>query len=256
MRLVRHVATCCVLIAIACLLARPVDASTLDVAPGYDLFETDSTQTVYDGLGNLMGVPIGDYNFGGAIGLQNLGSTDTMLQRLATATPGDPTVNVAVAAMQLETVAPVNFGGFGVDNYFVTQSLTNLSSGTMTVSWDGTGLAGTFSSTLDVFYDIHKGALNGPIVYSGDALLSNASTAWSDVAPGNSTTIAGVNQFLSGTPGDPTKDFWPAAGMSQSVIGFQQVLNPTPLPEPATVLPFGLGTIGVLAIAAKRRRGV
>ena len=152
-------------------------ASTFQVAPGYDLFQTESG-TYFTGLGNLMGVPEGTYNFGGSIGVQNTGLTDTIIQRAnAVATPGSPTVPLIMDALQLETVAPVSFGGGPFGNYFITLSPTAGSTGSLTVSWDGTGFAGTFSSTLDVFFDVHFGALAGPVVYSGNLVLSQSGAA-------------------------------------------------------------------------------
>jgi len=229
-------------------------ASTFKVAPGYDLFQTDPS-TFFAGLGNLMGVPIGSYNFGGGIGVQNTGLTDTIIQRTTPATSGSPTAQLIMHSLQLETVAPVSFLGGPVGNYFVTlqpASATGgpLSTGTLTLSWDGTGLAGTFSSTLDVFFDIHFGALNGPVVYSSNLVLSQSGASWSDLPPAGAVLINGANQFLSGTPGDPTQDFWPGMIAETQPGGDEHVVTPG-TPEPSTAVLLGLG---VAAIAVKRRR--
>ena len=227
-------------------------ASTFQVAPGYDLFQTGSG-TMFTGLGNLMGVPEGTYNFGGSIGVQNTGLTDTIIQRTTAATSGSPTVQLIVDSLQLETVAPVSFLGGPFGNYFVTLQPASaaggpLSTGTLTVSWDGTGLAGTFSSTLDVFFDIHFGALNGPVVYSSNLVLSQSGASWSDLPPAGAVLINGANQFLSGTFGDPTQDFWPGIFMESQGSDVHAVMPSTP--EPTTAVLLGLGLAG---IAAARR---
>jgi hypothetical protein len=105
------------------------------VVLGSDYFTTVPAGTTFPGLGNLMGVPLGGVD----------GNADTVVQRLQDAVfPGLPTstapsINIALAALQLETVAPVNFAGNGVDNYFVTlQSARAVggaaSLGTMTIT--------------------------------------------------------------------------------------------------------------------------
>jgi hypothetical protein len=91
------------------------------IAPGFDLFETIPADTTFTGLGNLMGVPLVTFNFGGTVGVQNTGATDTIIQRTAAATvaspPGTATaISIAVVALQLETVTPVNFMGDGLNN--------------------------------------------------------------------------------------------------------------------------------------------
>ncbi|HME72507.1 MAG TPA: PEP-CTERM sorting domain-containing protein [Myxococcota bacterium] len=244
-----------VLAAFFCLVvSHAAHASTFQVAPGYDLFQTDAS-TFFAGLGNLMGVPVGSYNFGGSIGVQSTGLTDTIIQRTGDATPGSPTVQLVMDTLQLETVAPTNFLGAGFGNYFVTLQPTSPaggspSTGSLTVSWDGTGLAGTFSSTLDVFFDIHFGALNGPVVYSSNLVLSQSGASWSDLPPAGAVLINGANQFLSGTPGDPTQDFLPGMFSETQPGGDQHVVMPG-TPEPSTAVLLGLG---VAAIAVKRRR--
>ena len=118
----------CGVVASAFLLipAGKASASVLDsarVRVGYDLLQTNSSSTAFPGLGNLMGVPLGTYNFGGSVGTVSVGNTDTIVQRLADAVtstlPGTaPTIADQLDALDLETVAPVNFEGFGVNNYF------------------------------------------------------------------------------------------------------------------------------------------
>ena len=164
--------------------------TSIRVRAGYDLLQTDSSNTTFPGLGNLMGVPVGSYNFGGSVGTVDTGQTDTIVQRLADAVtsslPGTaPTIADQIDALDLETVAPVNFSGLGVDNYFLTLQSTHggpLSTGTMDISFtDANG--GMFNSSFDVFYDIRKGSLSGPIVGSSDSVISGSGMAWNRTAP-------------------------------------------------------------------------
>ena len=55
------------------------------VSPGYELFQT-LPGTTFPGLGALSGVRVGTYNFGGSIGVQNVGNADTIIQRTGHAT--------------------------------------------------------------------------------------------------------------------------------------------------------------------------
>ena len=60
--------------------------------------------------------------------------------------------------------------------------------------------------------------------------------------------IPGANQYLSGTPGDPTQDFWPGIFMESQGSDVHAVMPSTP--EPTTAVLLGLG---LAAIAATRR---
>jgi hypothetical protein len=250
-------AALCALATMSCFSGRAFCASTFDVAPGYDLFQTDASQTTFPGLGNLTGVPEGSYNFGGAIGVQNTGLTDTIIQRTAALTPGSPTSALVMQALQLETVAPVSFGGGPLGEYFVTlQSVHGgpASTGSITVGWDGTGLAGTFSSSIDVFFDIRFGALNGPIVFSSDLPLSQTGAAWNHLPPPGVVQIPGANIFLSGLLGDQTQDFWPGPLIEQHPSGAQHAVTPAQVPEPASVGMMAIALIGLLLIRQRRNR--
>jgi len=179
----------------------------------------------------FQGVPLGDYNFGGTIGVQNVGDTDTIIQRLATATgPTAATINTKMVALQLESTAPINLFGAGVGMYFITlQSVRGgtASTGTMTINF-GSGNQ-TFTSSLDVFFDIRKGSLTGQIVDSSDMMLSSSGNAWNNVAPPGSVLINGVNNNLNGA--DTSNDFWPAVITQQNPIPFQQIAADATVPD-------------------------
>jgi hypothetical protein len=191
------------------------------VDPGWDLFQTQAG-TQFMGV-PLTGVPLGTYNFGGSIGNQNVGNADTIVQRLNAASSvviGSDTVSLQMNALQMVTAAPVTLGGGPLGLYYFTlQSTDNTgpaSTGSMTITFDSP-TSGTFTSSLDVFFDIHFGALNGPIVSQGDLTLTNSGDAWSDTAPATSQIINGVNYMLNGS--DITNDFWPAAPLTETEAG-------------------------------------
>src|SRR5271155_4446714 len=96
-------------------------------------------------------------------------------------------------ALQLETAAPTALLGGPVGFYFITLQSSDgtgpASTGAMTINF----APNTFTSSLDVFFDVHYGALNGPIVYSTDLTLSNGGAPWGNIAPAGSQLINGVN---------------------------------------------------------------
>ncbi len=240
--------------------------TTFMVAEGWDLFETVPVETQFTGLGPLMGVPLGTYDFdttfGRNIGVQNVGLTDTIIERdgvaiAPTQTAGaSATIPIAMDRLQLETVSPVNFAGNGVANYYITLNPTVASTGTMTITWNSTGLGGTFSSTLDVNFEIHMGALNGAVVDTGSLTLTSSGTSWSDLPPPGAFQITNANQFLSGTAGDRTQDFWPVPPFTEQEPGATHVVTDTSngtIPEPASLVLLGSGILGIGALTWRRR---
>src|SRR5262245_52211787 len=89
----------------AILTAGIANAGTV-VNPGYDLFES-LTGTTFGGVA-FQGVPIGAFNFGGAIGVKDVGVTDTIIQRLAPATGA--AIPTQMIDLQLVSTTPTNFG--------------------------------------------------------------------------------------------------------------------------------------------------
>src|ERR1051325_3205277 len=142
-------------------VACPASAGT--IAPGFDLFSTIQPTNVTTGSTvQFQGVPLGAFNFGGSVGVQNVGSTDTIIQRLAPATsPGPAIIPIEIVALHLQTTAPANFG-LGTGTYFLTlQKERNgpSSIGQMTINFNATPPPdGTFTISqaqpLNLFYDI------------------------------------------------------------------------------------------------------
>ncbi len=237
-------------------------SNSLAVAPkvlaGYDLLQTQSGTTI-DGL-QLQGVPIGSYNFGGSLGVQNVGNTDTIIQRLADAVapglPGTaPAINIQMTDFQLVTSIPVNLGA-GLGFYYLTlQSARGgpLSTGQMTIGF-AASTNGTFSSTLDVFFDIRFGALNGPIVNSSDVVMGTTGIPWERTLDDPSDlAINGVNQKLDGI--GTTGDFWPQGNFTATApAGQGQVLHNTEVvPEPGTLALATFGLMGLLGLLKRVR---
>ncbi len=230
-------------------------AGSLTVNAGYDLFASGPA-TTFPGLGGLMGVPVGTFDFG--TGPVPVGNTDTIVHRLSDVTVaaiGDTgTARLEMVALQLESVAPVDFAGNGLDHYFVT--LQSVRGGPATFgSMDITFLSqegGTFSSFFGIFFDIRKGSLVGPIVLSDVLTLSNQGAEWGRDPPPGAILIDGVNHFLNGT--DNRTDFWPITPFQEAHPNgaIHEVLTATP--EPSTWLMGATAVVVGLTYARWRSR--
>jgi hypothetical protein len=146
-------------------------------------------------------------------------------------------------ALQLESATPINLGA-GLGFYFITLQSTDgtgqASTGSMTINFAG----GTFTSSLDVFFDVHYGALNGPIVLAQDLVLSSSSTPWGNVAPAGATLVTGANYQLDGT--DIADDFWPNGTFGDSGTGGTSLVE-SDVPEPSTYVALLMGAGAFLA---------
>ena len=251
-------------------LLAPMRAEADVVKAGYDLFQTITPGTNFQGV-DFMGVPLGTFNFGGAIGTKTVGPTDTIIQRLSDVTApagGSGTTALIMQALQLETTAPTT--AFGpLDNYFITLQSTHggsASTGTMTINFTNPTpgpppptqpFAGTFSSSLDVFFDIHKGSLTGAIVASSDLVITNTGTPWSHYPDPNAILITGVNHLLNGVDG--SNDFFPIGTfIEKHPTAGQHAVNSagTAVPEPSVLLTSSLSLAfgAVLAWRSSRKR--
>jgi hypothetical protein len=230
---------------------------------GSDYLTTVPAGTTFPGLGNLMGVPIGGV----------AGPADTVIQRTSDADfPSGPpstapAIGIILSGLQLETVAPVNFGGNGLDNYFVTlQSVRGgpASTGTMTITFstpdDGTAAnpEGTFSSSIDVFFDIRKKNLNGAIVFASDLVLTNSGAQWDATNPAGAFLVTGpvgaqaANLHTNKTSNE--MDFFPVSPFTEShPNGANHQVQDAVGPEPCTSLLFGAGLAAVVGLIRRRR---
>ena len=242
--------------------------ANLVVDAGYDLLTT-LPGTNFAGF-DFMGVPLNTFDFGGSIGTKNVSSTDTIIQRLSNASApagGSDTINQQLVALQLQSTGQIDFGGAGLDNYFITLQSTHggtASTGTSTINFDPAATAinqfGTFSSSIDVYFDVHKGSLTGTIVYSNDLVLTSTGNHWTYLAPTNALKIDDVNNKLNGS--NVFNDFWPAAvgGGGVPIIdevhfsGAHHFVTPTTVPEPASFALIGFGGVCMAAFGLIRRR--
>jgi hypothetical protein len=128
--------------------------------------------------------PLGTYDFGGTIGVQNVGNTDTIMSRptdIVCSAGSTLPFTADLVALQLRSVDQVSIFGGPVGYYYVTlQSVRGgtASNDTGSTIFNSAGTGGTFSDALDVLYDVRYGALNGPVVYSSDCSLVNAGADW------------------------------------------------------------------------------
>ncbi|MCP5517395.1 MAG: hypothetical protein H7A45_09090 [Verrucomicrobiales bacterium] len=214
------------------------------VGVGYDLLRT-APGTQFMGQ-PFTGVPIGIFDFGGSIGVQNLGLTDTLIYRSAPVeTPLPDTVPIEIVALQLMSVNPIDLGAGLGTHYITLQSARGGPASAGTVTVDNT----TFDNAFSVFYDVRFGALNGPIILS-DVLDFTGSGLWSHDAEPGTFLIDGVNHLLNGV--DISTDFHlagPVTHIDNSGPGHAHIVISTPEPQH-----YALGAVlGLLAFAGYRR---
>jgi hypothetical protein len=149
---------------VALAVASPAAA---DVPPGFDMFETDPSATVFSFREDFT-IPAnffdqgsqpfqGDVNFGGVplrtfMG-RNVGDADTVVRRLAASTPSQPTVPLELVALSLASMAPINVQtAQGVQQWDVQVGPSSVqpSRGEMRIQEQGT-TGGMFDSALQVF---------------------------------------------------------------------------------------------------------
>lgn len=238
----------------ALLLAFLISAGTgsaITVVGGSDFFQSLST-TSFAGV-TFTGVPVGP------------GLTDTIVRRGSDALfggPGTEIVPIELVALSLVSNAPTDFG-LGVDFYFITLQAARggpASVGTMAMTLDGSLTGGTFSSSIDVFFDVRKGGLAGAIAFSSDLVLSNSLATWSSLATGllvdglhpdlnvnhHTNLIAGQLDFFSGALIEDHPE-----GAHHDVTPVQSLEGGPEVPEPGSLLLLGGG---LLALGARRLR--
>ena len=156
--------------------AAMVAVSTLSALPALAdrvLLGSDYLHTVaptsFAPIGNLASAPIGP------------GNTDTIVRRLGNcdlvlATAGSQcTIPIELVALSLfSTTNPL---------IRVRESPTLASPGSMTITSDGSGTGGTFSSFFDIFFEL---SFDGGSTFSpgGDLVLSSSSASWSTLEQG------------------------------------------------------------------------
>jgi len=217
---------------------------------GSDLFETDPNSTSF--FGKLFeGVPLGTFDFGGSIGVKNVGPTDTIIRRAAAVTvpgPGNSaTVTTFVDAFQLRSQGEVSILGGPLAVYYVTLASERggpVSSGTMTINFGPEGNPhGTFSSSFDLFVDVRENSLTGPILNSREIIIPDSGSVTWTHDPTGSIQIPGVNIDLNGLNSE--NDFWIKGSISKQTPNGGIGEHNAGVPDSgSSVLLLGLALIG------------
>ncbi len=224
------------------------------VLRGFDLFVTTGGTKVDlgppIGIQQFKGVPLGTFDFGS--GPVNTDNADTIVHRLADASPANPTIPIQMVALQFMSVNPIN-GNF----LFITLQSDRggpASLGLMTINFGPEGTPhGTFDSTLSVFFDVRVGSINGPIVFSGNKTLTAFDIPWSHFPPPGAFTIDGVNFMLNGQ--NQLNDFFPLGEvLHMNPDGSMHTVTTAGVPEPATMSLLAVGIAGFAARAYRRRK--
>ncbi len=160
--------------------------------------------------------------------------------------------------MQLMTASATTFGGmFPLDTYYITLDPITPSTGTLNINFNTTDTGGTFTSALDVVFDIHAGSLTGTVVGTDSLTLSSGSEPWQRPPTPGAIVIDGVNHNLDGT--DINSDFWPGPQlptMDEFLAGkFNQSLdNTAAVPLPSSLWAGAVLFCGIAGIKLYRRQ--
>jgi hypothetical protein len=242
--------------------SQPGFAAVFGVLAGSDYFVT-MPGTTFSGVA-FNGVPVGP------------GGSDTIVERttavpLGTGSGGSGTTPLLMAQLELVSAVPTNLG-LGVGFYYITlQSARGgaASTGNMTINLtagdDHTSAVpeGTFTSSLDVFFDVRLGSATGAIAQSTDLVLTNSGALW-DANPtpsdllvpglvGNLNANFHTNKIQNVDIND--MDFFPVGTFTESAPGGADVhvVTNAQMPEPGTML---LIAGGLLVLSRVRRRAV
>jgi hypothetical protein len=232
---------------------RPADASDI-ITRGFDLSDPlPGTAVNLPGLGLVpfVGVPLGTFDFG--VGPVPTFNADTIIERLDDANAPVDLVPVLLLAMQLRSEIAIDMG-FGLDIHFLTLQTTTPSDGTMVFTdFSGPHVPppphGSFRyDPINWSFDVRRGSLDGPVVFSGSKVLSSANTSWTHFPVPGAVLIPGVNYLLDGTP---FSDFFPEPFSLSSDDGTRILMQTATVPEPVTS---ALLAVGVAWLAARRAR--
>ncbi|MGA3403570.1 MAG: PEP-CTERM sorting domain-containing protein [Acetobacteraceae bacterium] len=191
------------------------------------------------------------------------GGADTIIQRQADATINGPPVSIQITGLQLESEAPV--AAFGNINVYASLDPTRLGNDTGTLTVSGTSAGGTFSSTLNVYFDIcttvgvngvgcGSGTLLGTGSYTGSTVGTSTGSEWSSTPlPGQALVTGSVGDLAANSHSGLSAgevDFFPGVsdGLPFPVVtcfGTAGCHEITPAPEPGTVALLGTALLGL-----------
>jgi hypothetical protein len=219
------------------------------------------------------------------------GQTDTIIQRTSDITIGatNTSPNLLITGLQLVSTSSVTVGAYTGLIYISLDGSPTGAQDTGTMDINGSLAGGTFSSTLDVFFDICTApGANGVGCGSSGTLLGTDDISLSNGSNGNgaswSPTAALGDMIVNGTDengGDQAANCHsygsnqnclsaPAAGSTSLDVGNevdffvttltethpspggQHVAGDAPIPEPGTLMLFGPALVGLRRRLAKR----
>jgi hypothetical protein len=224
--------------------------------------------TVVAGSNYLQSDPGTYFNFDPPVGIVDFtgyaigpGTTDMIVKRTS-----DVTINGAPGILQLIALSMVSTAPVALPGYngliYISLDPTHLANDTGQITIGGTVAGGTFSSFVDVFYNVCTapgskgvGCGSGALLESGSVQLSNSGANWS-------STPFGV--VVSGPVGDPAAmvhtgltsdqaDFFLEPTKEESLVGQHRVS--TAVPEPASWA-LMIGGFGMAGAALRRRRAI
>jgi hypothetical protein len=215
------------------------------ILDGWDLLKTVPSGTVFGG-DHWHGVPLGTFDFGGAIGVKNVGGVDTIIQRLMDSTGNPAIIPIDIVALQLQSVEHPDMFVTLADDQTPDNDIMEV-----TVGPEGDP-HGTFDSFFDVYFDVRVGGLDGQIVQSGVLAFTSSGNPWRHQAVLGGVVIDGVNHNLNGT--DDSNDFWPTGDLVHDASGAAHHTVRASVPDGGATLPLSLISMAVLGFSRLRIR--